>query len=296
VTESADHRATVCLSFDFDAVSIWMALGAKGLRAMSRGEFGARVGAPRILDLLKRYEITSTWFIPGHTAETYPEITARVADEGHEIGNHGYCHEAFDRYSVDELRSIIKKANEALTRITGQQPEGMRAPLGDPDGRFLELLVEEGFTYDSSLHDGEYDVYWARGLDTLREDGPNIPGPRLDLVEIAHSQMMQDFAYFETHLTSQPWLWGSSTPSQVEEIWRTQFDYMYERVPGGILRHTLHPQSIGWGGRIMVLERFIEHCLEVGTRFTTYATIAREFREKEEAAEAAAAVGVTSAP
>ena len=69
---SDEHRATVCLTFDFDAVSLWMVFGARGARALSRGEFGARVGAPRLLELFDRYDIKATWFTPGHTAETFP--------------------------------------------------------------------------------------------------------------------------------------------------------------------------------------------------------------------------------
>jgi peptidoglycan/xylan/chitin deacetylase (PgdA/CDA1 family) len=277
----SDHRATVNLCFDFDAVSIWMAWGARGVRTLSRGEFGAKVGAPRILDILDRYGITSTWFIPGHTADTYPHITAKVAEQGHEIGNHGYLHEAFDKRTHDEVRQIIRKGNEALQRVTGQRPRGLRAPAGDFDGHLFEMLVEEGFDYDSSCFDGEFDLCWARGEGTIREDGPNIPGEPLDLVEVPLSMVMQDFIYFEPNY-AEPQLTGAAPPSHVEEIWLAQFDYMYERAPGGILTVTMHPQSIGWGLRSLVLERFIEHVLEQpGTRFATCGAVADEFRSQQ---------------
>jgi hypothetical protein len=81
-------RHLVCLTFDFDAISLWVARGMTTPTPISRGEFGV-VGAERILDLLRRHGISSTWFIPGQTLETYPEVCARIHAEGHEIGHHG---------------------------------------------------------------------------------------------------------------------------------------------------------------------------------------------------------------
>lgn len=281
--DSLSHHATVILSIHFDALSLWMGWGVppESSRTLSRGEFSGRVGAPRVLDILERYGVKSSWFVPGHTADAFPEVTARIAAEGHEIGNHGYLHEALDRYSIDEVRAIIRKGNETLERITGQRPRGMCAPAGDFDGRLMELLLEEGFAYDHSRFDGEFEIYWARGLDKIRPDGPPVWGPTLDLVEIPLSMLMQDFIYYESNY-GQPFLTGSSTPSQVEEIWTSQFDYMYERVPGGTMTLVCHPDAVGWGSRSVVLERFIEHCLSrEGTRFATCEEVAHEFRRSQ---------------
>jgi peptidoglycan/xylan/chitin deacetylase (PgdA/CDA1 family) len=274
---------------DFDAVSLWMAWGARGVRALSRGEFGARVGAPRILGVLDRYNLPSTWFVPGHTADTYPDLTREIARRGHEIGNHGYLHEAFDSLSREQVRNVIRMANDALERVTGVRPKGLRAPAGDFEGWLFELLLEEGFEYDSSRFDGEFDLYWCRRPDLLCDDGPNIPGEPIGLVEVPLSMVMQDFIYFEANFGA-PLLTGSAPPSVVEEIWRSQFDYMYERVPGGVLTLTLHPQSIGWGLRMVALERFLEHCLaKPGTRFSTCGQVAMEFRARGAATPAAVA-------
>jgi hypothetical protein len=85
-------QVDVCLTFDFDAVSVWLGtFKAKSPSAVSRGEFGA-VAVPRILDLLRQFDAPSTWYTPGHTADTYPDLVRRVADGGHEIAHHGYCH------------------------------------------------------------------------------------------------------------------------------------------------------------------------------------------------------------
>jgi peptidoglycan-N-acetylglucosamine deacetylase len=86
-------RHLVCLTFDFDALSLWIARGMTTPTPISQGEFGA-VGAERILALLASHAIPATWFIPGHTIETYPALCTRIYAAGHEIGHHGYAHEA----------------------------------------------------------------------------------------------------------------------------------------------------------------------------------------------------------
>src|SRR5262245_50019690 len=85
-------RHLVCLTFDFDALSLCVARGMTSPTPISQGEFGA-VGAERILALLERHSIQATWFTPGHTIETYPQICGRIHAAGHEIGHHGYAHE-----------------------------------------------------------------------------------------------------------------------------------------------------------------------------------------------------------
>jgi peptidoglycan/xylan/chitin deacetylase (PgdA/CDA1 family) len=274
-------RATVCLTVDFDAVSPWMQWGARGIRMMSRGEFGVNVGAPRMLEMTKQFGIETTWFIPAHTADTWPDITAEVAECGHEIANHAYLHESFEGRSVEESRELLQKGNESLKRVTGQTPKGFRLPAGDANGEFLELLVEEGFTYDSSTSANDFSPYWCRSADELHEDGPNILGTPIDLVEIPMSFVMNDFHHFEFNYGT-PFLVGHAAPSQVEEIFTAEFDYMYERIDGGILTLIVHPQSIGHGLRMAMLERWVEHCLShEGTRFAKVETVVEEFRARE---------------
>jgi len=81
-----------CLTFDFDVVSSWIWRDQVTPTALSRGEFGL-VGARRILDLLGGEGIATTWFIPGHTIESFPLDCRAVVEAGHEVGHHGYLHE-----------------------------------------------------------------------------------------------------------------------------------------------------------------------------------------------------------
>jgi peptidoglycan/xylan/chitin deacetylase (PgdA/CDA1 family) len=281
-SETTTARPTVCLSLDFDAVCVWMANGARDARSLSRGEFGARVGARRLLDLCDTFGIPSTWFVPGHTAETFPAVTAEIAARGHELANHGYLHEDFSALSPDQVRAVLRKSNDALERVAGQRPRGIRIPPWAVDAAVFELLIEEGFTYDSSLMD-DCRAHWCRGRDTVQDDGPNIPGPDVGLVELPISFITSDFAYFEFNGYGTPNLpAGLRNPRDVEQIWCDEFDYMVAKAPDTYVMLMLHPQSIGWGGRMLMLERVLAHFASTpGVRFVTAETIADEFRQAE---------------
>jgi peptidoglycan-N-acetylglucosamine deacetylase len=268
---------TVCLTFEFDAYALWMAMGARGARLLSRGEFDATHGTPRVLELLDRLHLPSTWFIPGHTAETFPQLAAQVAAHGHELANHGYLHEDFGTLSHDQVRSVIRRGSEALERLTGTKPTGIKAPTGDFDSSLFPLFVEEGFRWDGTLI-GEHPC-WCRANAVIRDDGGNQPGECIDLVEVPCNLIMSAFPYFEFSY-GKPELPGLSNPRRVLNIWKSQFDFMAEHVPNAVVVHSLHPQTIGWGGRMIILEQFIEYCLagEGNVRFATVGQVAEEFR------------------
>jgi peptidoglycan/xylan/chitin deacetylase (PgdA/CDA1 family) len=278
--------ATVCLSVDFDAVSIWHMFGSRGARALSRGDFGARVGAPRLLELCRRYELQSTWFVPGHTVDNYADVVAEVVAAGHELANHGYLHEDFGSLSREAARDAIRRGSDAIERVAGTRPRGARLTGGDFEPALLEVLVDEGFTYDSSLF-GEYFPYWA-SAERLDEDGTLVRGAPLDLVEVPTTFMTSDLSHFE--ISYEPPLPAAMpNPRDLESVWRDQFDYMADRLDGAFFMVMCHPQSIGWGSRITMLERFVEHCLDRGARFATVEQVAAEFRAADAAAMSAAA-------
>ena len=272
---------TVCVSVDFDATAVWMSYGAFDEWRMSRGEFGVRVGAKRLLDLFAQLDILSTWYIPGHTAETNPAVSAEVARLGHEIGNHGYAHEG-TAMPLDQATHIIEKTNDALERVTGQRPRGARLTW-DFLGDVFEVMVEQGMTYSSNLMN-DYRAHWAHGLGEINVDRASVKGPILDLVEVPFTFITSDFAYFEfagygvgPHLPA-----GLRNPRDVEVIWKDEFDYLREHGHSdGFMMMTLHPESIGWGSRIMMLERFLHYCRDNDARFVTAETIAGEFRARE---------------
>lgn len=253
-------RPAACLTFDFDALSVWV--GTYGLRspsALSRGEFGARVGMGRILQLLEREQVPATFFVPGHTADTYPEVCREIAAAGHEIGHHGYLHERPAALGADEERLALERGFEALERLLGVRPHGYRAPGWEHSDETVALLLEFGFSYDSSMMAQDFEPYFCRRGDVVQVDGPFLFGPEVDLVELPVSWSLDDLPQLE--LTKPPLdpVPGLSGYDKTLTMWITDFDYMVEHVPEGVMTLTMHPEVIGRGGRMRILERLIAH-------------------------------------
>jgi peptidoglycan-N-acetylglucosamine deacetylase len=273
--------ATVCLTFDFDAISLWIGpFGATSPSAISRGEFGA-VGARRILELLDRKGIPASFFVTGHTADTYPHIVRDIAAAGHEIGHHGYLHEnPISLGTREKEREVLELGFAALERAAGVRPTGYRSPAWDNSPFTIELLLEYGFRYESSLMGNDFTPYWCRVGDVVRPDGPYGFGAEVDLVEMPVSWILDDFPHFENvHLASGLLTVGLSAPSKVEEIWQGEFDFMYRQVPDGVFNLTMHPQVIGRGHRMLMLERLVDYIAgHPGVTFSRLGDAADGFR------------------
>lgn len=277
--------ATVCLTFDFDAVAIWIgSYGATSPSVISRGEFGV-VGVERILGLLKDHGIRATFFIPGHTVDTYPDSVKAIAAAGHEIGHHGYLHEnpvALES-KEHELR-VLERGLDVLDRVAGVRPVGYRSPAWDNSPHTIELLLEYGFRYESSLMGKDFEPYWCRVGDVIDPDGPFLLGKEVDLVELPVSWLLDDFPHFEYVRLANRLAPGLSAASKVEEIWREEFDFMADEVPGGVYTLTMHPQVIGRGSRIRMLDRLIRHIASrEDVQFATCAEAADAFRGSQNA-------------
>jgi peptidoglycan-N-acetylglucosamine deacetylase len=270
-------KIAVCLTFDFDAISLWLGgFHARSLSATSRGEFG-RVGALRLLGMLREWKIRSTWFVPGHTAETYPDVTRQIGADGHEIGNHGYFH-SHPKSPEDEER-ILVRGNDVLQRMTGRRPIGFRSPGAGLSSNMVSLLLKHGFLYDSSLMGDDYTPHYMRVGDRAPDDAPYEFGKPVDVVEIPFTWGLDDFPAFEYVTIRGSIQQGLSAPSAVLEIWKGDFDYLYDRVGEGVYTLTMHPQVIGRGHRLLMLEKLVEHIRSHdGVSFVTMCEVASEFR------------------
>jgi peptidoglycan/xylan/chitin deacetylase (PgdA/CDA1 family) len=247
-------RLTVALTFDADALSGGILRGDPPVK-LSHGEFGIRVGIPRILDLLEREAIPATWFVPGHTVETWPATARDIASRGHEIGCHGWYHEDFSTLSAGEQRSILERSAAVVANASGEPPRGHRAPYWALAPETLELVEAAGFSYDSSLMADDYRLYRVRHGDRHSTTGPTVLGTEGALVEVPIYWGLDDWPYFEpVRETGRD---GLSAPSRVLEIWTGELRYAWEHAPGGVLTVTMHPECIGRGHRMAMLERFI---------------------------------------
>lgn len=270
---------TVCLTFDFDAMSLWIAnYRTKSPNALSRGEFG-RVGAERLLDLLAEHDIPATWFVPGHTIEAFPATAERIAREGHEIGHHGYCHENPTRLSEEEEIEVLAKGSALIEEVAGRPPVGYRTPSGSFGQTTLRLLLESGFLYDSSMMANDFSPYYCRLGDQAPFDGPYVFGKEIDLVELPFAWHLDDYPFFEYVASRKRVSPGLADPSRVFEVWTGDFDYLSQRIGEGVFTLTMHPQVIGRGHRLLMLERVIEHIRRCdGVVFSKMEDVAREWR------------------
>ncbi|PVH85599.1 polysaccharide deacetylase family protein [Cadophora sp. DSE1049] len=162
ISPARHHKVKVALSFDFDAVSHWLGTGCHADNNMadySSGIFAGQVGALRLLSMLKKYDITDkvTWFIPGHTIETFPQTARAVVASGAEVGLHGYAHEDISQMTEDQERDVLLKCIEVATELVRKKPRGYRAPMYTIRESTVKLLRQHEFLYDTSLmhHDSQ---------------------------------------------------------------------------------------------------------------------------------------------
>jgi peptidoglycan-N-acetylglucosamine deacetylase len=263
--------STVCLTFDFDAMSVWLAYERPTPAMLQRGEYGARVGVPRVLDLLAAHGIAATFFVPGHTVESFPEETARILEAGHEVAHHSYAHVDPSGQTREEELADMERGWRALEDI-GVTPLGYRSPSADLSESTLELVEELGFVYDSSLMTDDYRPFHPRIGDRVARGVPLERGRESSLWELPLSFELDDWVHFQSNFD--PYRKGGATPSDVLEIWAAELDWMDEHVEGGILTVTMHPQVIGRGHRIAMLDEFIGRGRERGVRFERMGDVA----------------------
>lgn len=275
-------RHLVCLTFDFDALSLWIARGMATPTPISQGEFGA-VGAERILALLASHAIPATWFIPGHTIETYPTLCTRIYAAGHEIGHHGYAHEAPVGRTRAAEEDVLVRGNEVIRRLTGAPAAGYRSPAWDLSPHSVELLLAHGFTYDSSMMANDYTPYFARRGDIITADQPARFGAPTSLIELPVSWSLDDFPHFEYLWTATHLQQGLQRADDVLANWLDDFRYLMRTLEWGVLTFTFHPQVIGRGHRMLLLERLLDELQGLGAIFSRMDAVAQEFVQQHPA-------------
>ena len=252
-------RCAVALSFDSDHDTNELRDGGRSIGRLSWGQYGNRVGVPRILELLKRTAVPATFFVPAVTALLYPDEQRRVVAEGHEIGLHGWIHELNSILPEKEERDLHLRSSDTLTEVTGVRPVGMRTPSWDFSPATLTIQREMGLLYDSSLM-ADDDPY------ELEQDGE-----RTGIVELPVEWIRDDAVYFNMNRFQA--LRPYTAPTVVLDIFRREFDQAYE--DGGLFLLTMHPHVISYRSRIFILEELIRHMQgKPGVWFATHKDVA----------------------
>jgi peptidoglycan/xylan/chitin deacetylase (PgdA/CDA1 family) len=277
---------------DVDAVAGWLGSygGEDSPDDISRGMFAGEVGSPRLLNLFKKHDLQTTWFIPGHSAETFPDQMKAVADAGHEIGVHGYTHENPIAMTREQEEAILDKCLEVLTKLSGKRPTGYVAPWWEFSPVTNELLLSRGIKYDHSLMHKDFEPYYVRVGDKWTKIDyskhpdtwmkPLVRGEETDLIEIPASWYLDDLPPM-MFIKKAPNSHGFVNPRHLEESWRDQFDWVYRENDYAVFGMTIHPDVSGRPQVLLMLERLIEHILgHTGTKFVTFDEIANDFARR----------------
>ncbi len=272
-------RHIVCLTFDFDTQSGFLARGMTTPTPLSRGEFGA-MASGRILGFLKERGIRATWFVPGFTIESWPRECAAVVEAGHEVAHHSWAHVPPANLTRAEEEADLVRANEAIARLSGRKARGYRSPSWDLSEHTVDLLLRHGFLYDSSLMGADYRPYRARRGDVARLGEPYRFGEETSLIEMPISWSLDDFPHFE-FLRQPTSVLASMQPARaVMQNWLDEFRYMKRTTDWGVLTYTMHPYVIGRGYRMLALEELTDTLAKEGAQFMTLEDAAREAQQQ----------------
>lgn len=273
-------RHIACITFDFDAISGWIARGMTSPSPISRGEFGPNVAVSRILALLKKHAVPTSWYIPGHTLETYPEPCWQVCDAGHEIGHHGWTHRPPASLTREQEEEELARANEQIKKLAGRHARGYRSPSWDLSPHSVELLRKHGFIYDSSMMGDDYTPYRVRQGDIIELEKPAVFGKETPLIEMPVSWTLDDYPHFEFLRTPTVIQQGLMNANNVLANWLDDFMYLRDHLEWGVITYTFHPFVIGRGHRMMALEKLIRTLQEQGAVFMKLEDAAAEYQKR----------------
>ena len=256
-------RVAVGLSFDVDNATATLSTGTLDYEVISRGEYGAIDGVPRLLRLLDRQQVPASFFVPAMSAVLHPQVIKDIqgAKQQHEIGIHGWIHERLPLLNDEkEEQRLLNQSLETLTKMTGRRPVGYRAPSWKFSGWTMGQVKAAGFLYDSSLmaSDDAYELL--------------LDGTPTGVVELPIERILDDYPYFGGGA-------DGSNPSleDVYQVFQSEFDVAYEE--GGLYILTMHPHLTGHRSRAAMLERLVSYMKrKPGVWFATHEQIAQHVR------------------
>ena len=251
-------RAAVAVSFDCDHETFELGGGGRAIGRLAWGEYGRRVGVPRILDVLGRHDVPASFFMPAMCARLDPDETRRIVAAGHEVGVHGWLHENNSLLDEATERELVQRSIDTLTPLIGERPVGFRSANWDLSAHTCRIVADLGFTYDSSL---------------MADEAPYellLDGQPSGVVEIPVEWLRDDAVYlmFNRNPATRPY----ATPDEVFAIFARELDAAIAE--GGLFQLVMHPFVIGYRSRIWLLEALIERAKNQ-VWFATHAQVAQ---------------------
>ena len=202
--------------------------------------YGIKAGAPRVIKLLKQYDIAASWTVAAMSLETHPELAQAIVELGHEPVSHGYRWVHQFRMDEEAERAFIRKAVESITQTCGVRPYGwLSRYLYTENTR--RLLIEEGFAYHMDDFSGDV-PFWDR--DT-------VPGKPIAIVPY---QVDSNDMKMWTDQAFGPEQWLAYAVRNFDQVLREGREGNPKMMSLG-----LHLRIIGRAGRIWALEQFLAH-------------------------------------
>lgn len=276
----------------FDAVAGWLGSygGQDSPADIQRGVFAAEVGVPRLLQLFAKKGLHVSWFVPGHSIESFPRQVAAIVDGGHEVGAHGYTHENPIAMTAKQERSVLEKSIELIEKVSGKSPRGYVAPWWEMSESTIDLLLEHGFSYDKSQGYHDFLPFYSRRGDQWTpvdyekeaEDWmvPMQRGTEVDLVNFGANWYTDDLPplmFIKQSPNSHGWV----NPRDVEQSWVDQFDWVHSEMDYAAFTFTIHPDVSGRPQVLKMVERVIDHINSYdGIEWMTFEEMAVDFRSR----------------
>ncbi|MGI3900792.1 MAG: polysaccharide deacetylase family protein [Janthinobacterium lividum] len=277
---------------DVDSVAGWIGSygGGDSPSDIQRGVFASEVGVIRLLKLFKKYNLNTTFFIPGHSIESFPDQVKQIVDAGHEIGAHGYLHENPIAMTPSQEEDVLVKCIDLIERYSGKKPRGYVAPWWEMSESTVALLQKYGFKYDHSQGYRDFQPFYARTGDkwnvidySKRAEEwmhPLQHGKEIDIVEIGANWYVDDLPPM-MFMKKAPNSHGFVNPRDIEALWRDQFDYVYREMDYAVFAFTIHPDVSGRPQVILMLERLIEYINgHAGVKWMNFEQIAEDYRRR----------------
>src|SRR6266566_2299436 len=280
------------IGVDVDAVAGWLGSygGEDSPSDIQRGMFSGEVGTPRLLKLFDKYKLKTSWFVPGHSIDTFPEQIRMVVDAGHELGAHGYSHENPISMTPKQEEDVLARCVDLIEKTSGKKPRGYVAPWWEMSAATAQLLLKHGFRYDHSQGYNDFTPFYSRVGDTwtkidYSQDAsrwmkPLVRGKEIDLVEIGANWYLDDLPPM-MFIKKSPNSHGFVNPRHIEQMWRDEFDWVYREMEYAVYALTIHPDVSGRPQVLLMLERLIDHINEhEGVRWQTMEEITEDFRDR----------------
>ncbi len=281
-------------SFGIDVDSVAGQIGSYGggdsPSDIQRGIFATEVGVPRLLRLFAKYELKTSFFIPGHTIETFPREMQMIVDAGHEIGAHGYMHENPIAMTKNQEEDVLAKSIELIESMSGKKPRGYVAPWWEMSNETASLLLKYGFSYDHSQMYRDFQPFYARFGDEWNVIDYSVGakewmkplkrGAEIDLVDIGANWYVDDLPPM-MFMKKSPNSHGFVSPRHIEDLWKDQFDWVFREMDYAVFAITIHPDVSGRPQVLLMLDRLIAYInAHEGVEWQPFEYIANDFRKR----------------